>query len=77
MHAFWAKVDIWCGWFEVPLEREGRVVEVLHGIIYSVIVYARFPFGSLDIGADTHKLFAHVVPVVGDEDVGLLVGEVP
>ena len=70
-------LDIWCGWFELPLEREGRAVGVLHGIIHSVIVYTRFPFGCLDITADTDKLIVHVVPVMGGVDVRLHVGEVP
>ena len=66
------------GWFEVTVEREGRVVlGILHGIICSVIVYARFPFGCLDVIADTHELFVHVVPVVGGIDVKLHVGEIP
>ena len=77
MHAFWAKVDVWCGWFEVPLERERRVVGNLHGIIHSIAVYARFLFRHLDIAADTHELCAHVVPVVGGIDVRLQVGEIP
>ena len=67
--AFWAKVDDGCGGFEVPLERERRVVGILLRIIHSIIVCTRFPFACLDVAADTHELFVHVVPVVGDVDV--------
>ena len=65
-------MDVWDGGFEVPLEGEGGIVGILHcRIIRSIIVRARFPFGCLDIAADTHELFAHVAPVVGGVDVGL------
>ena len=54
-----------------------RIVGILLRIIHSIAVHAWFPFGCLDVAADTHKLFAHVAPVVGDIDVRLGVGEVP
>ena len=57
--------------------REWRVVGFLLRIICSIIVHARFPFGCLDIAADTQELIVHVVPVVGSVDVQLCIGEVP
>ena len=59
-------MDIGCGGFEVPQERERRViVGIILRIIHSIIVHARFAFGCIDFAADTHKLFVHAVPVVG------------
>ena len=54
-----------------------RLISVFQGWGFSSFLSFSFPFGCLDVTADTHKLFVHVAPVVGGLYFGLGVGEVP